>query len=32
MNLAMIFYVNLLLALGGIANREFQTQVGDEFN
>ena len=28
----MIFYVNLLLALGGITNREFQTQVGDEFN
>lgn len=28
----MIFYVNLLLALGGITNREFQTEVGDEFN
>ena len=28
----MIFYVNLLLALGGITKREFQTEVGDEFN
>ena len=32
MILTIIFYLHLLLALGGIANREFQTEVGDEFN
>ena len=32
MILTMVFYLNLLLALGGVANREFQTEVGDEFN